>query len=468
MFERISFLLFGSLLSCLAHGETLQNRWQELYQNTWQNTPYALTQNELSRYPPALLKSSALYPDFKTFTWHDLRLLNTAATHCQSIKSDNAKLNRAIEFELALCRGKQLKPDWFSSNDVMHPAGGGYADRYLKKYNNIEPQSLMAIAPFTTISNPINPLHRKLGSLSPQGRDALLNGYRAWLEADTLWLGNESGLKAVSASVWQPLAQKANLSLQGENCAFTYSNLCIAERNTSTISWQIVLTLLGGICLAFIARLSFLKHKQRREKRFILQLLTHELRTPITSLGLTVDIFRHQFDDMDETLQDTFWRLVSDYQRLSQLTENSKTYLSTSTSDKLLYQIASLEEWLTYCCEKNNVRYQLNQDKQLSLPYYWLTICLENLVKNAQQHGAGAITVHVQVSQTLTIEVQDEGQFPSYWQRLFPSKAAHSNNMGIGLDIVKHLMKMANGKLIILRNPTRCILELPYEDHSAD
>jgi hypothetical protein len=40
--------------------------------------------------------------------------------------------------------------------------------------------------------------------------------------------------------------------------------------------------------------------------------------------------------------------------------------------------------------------------------------------------------------------------------------------MGIGLDIVKHLMKMANGKLIILRNPTRCILELPYEDHSAD
>ncbi|MEF1263024.1 DUF3404 domain-containing protein, partial [Vibrio harveyi] len=196
---------------------------------------------------------------------------------------------------------------------VMHPAGGGYADRYLKKYNNIEPQSLMAIAPFTTISNPINPLHRKLGPLSPQGRDALLNGYRAWLEADTLWLGNESGLKAVSASVWQPLAQKANLSLQGENCAFTYSNLCIAERNTSTISWQIVLTLLGGICLAFIARLSFLKHKQRREKRFILQLLTHELRTPITSLGLTVDMFRHQFDDMDETLQDTFWRLVSDY-----------------------------------------------------------------------------------------------------------------------------------------------------------
>ncbi len=132
MFERISFLLFGSLLSCLAHGETLQNRWQDLYQNTWQNTPYALTQNELSRYPPALLKSSALYPDFKTFTWHDLRLLNAAATHCQSIKSDNAKLNRAIEFELALCRGKQLKPDWFSSNDVMHPAGGGYADRYLK------------------------------------------------------------------------------------------------------------------------------------------------------------------------------------------------------------------------------------------------------------------------------------------------------------------------------------------------
>ena len=40
--------------------------------------------------------------------------------------------------------------------------------------------------------------------------------------------------------------------------------------------------------------------------------------------------------------------------------------------------------------------------------------------------------------------------------------------MGIGLTIVEHLMKQANGRLIILRNPTRCILEIAYEHPTAD
>ncbi|MCZ8489573.1 ATP-binding protein [Vibrio lentus] len=86
---------------------------------------------------------------------------------------------------------------------------------------------------------------------------------------------------------------------------------------------------------------------------------------------------------------------------------------------------------------------------------YWLTICLDNLIKNAKQHGQGKVLVKVILADKLRIEVQDEGHFPSLMQRdLFQEqhRAHKQDGMGIGLTIVEHLMKQANGRTIILRN----------------
>lgn len=233
-----------------------------------------------------------------------------------------------------------------------------------------------------------------------------------------------------------------------------------------TLMFSLLLTLLSGL-----ARVLYLRTKQRKERQFVLQLLTHELRTPITSLGLTVEMFRNRYDEFPDETQNAVWRLISDYQRLSQLTENSKVYLSSDQSEPLLKQNASLEEWLYHVCEKHNISYQCEaREVELNLPYYWLTICLDNLIKNAKQHGK--VLVKVELGDKLTIEIQDEGRFPSPIQRLMsrvtPSETHKLDNMGIGLTIVEHLMKQANGRLIILRNPTRCILEIAYEHPTAD
>lgn len=468
MIWRHYILSLVSLFSHFAHGKNIQNQWQELYQKTWQKAAYTLTQNELNQYPTALLKSSAAYPNFEQVDWKDLRLINHVAAGCQFALSDKPDVQQAIEFELAMCNQKSLPVDWFYTNKQLHPAGGSFVDRYLKSHYTPNADLPTELLKLTTLSNPLHPLHNKLGLLSASGRDALVNGYRAWLEGETLWLASDTGWKAVPASIWQPLANQANLTLKGESCILGYSNLCISEGSPSTISLQMILLIVSLLSASFFARLSFLKHKQRRERRFILQLLTHELRTPITSLGLTVDMFRDNLDRLDESTQDTFWRLASDYQRLVQLTENSKTYLSASGEEGLLRQRASIADWLDYYCEKNQVAYSLNRDEQLHLPYYWLAICLENLIKNAKQHGVGEVRVKATVSTNLIIEVSDHGKFPSRWQRLFQLKRSNPNNMGIGLEIVAHLIKMMNGKITILHNPTRCILELPYEYNFAN
>ncbi|WP_261887123.1 ATP-binding protein [Vibrio pomeroyi] len=456
-------------LPTLANAQSLQDKWQTLYQLSWQSSPISVSQQELAQYPKVLLKESTRYPDFKKFSWEEIAALATIQDSCRAIENTNPSLNDAIEFELALCQQQALDSIWFAAHSKRHPAGGSFADRYVAYY----PENSEQIHPFLSISNPLHPLFTKLEALTTEGKEALLNGYRAWQQGDVLWLSGEQGWKAIPSEVWQPIAEQQEVTLSGENCSFRYSNLCLSESSNDRLVMKLVTLALLLTLLCVLTRAIYLRRKERKEKQFVLQLLTHELRTPITSLGLTVEMFRNRYDDFPDDTQGAVWRLISDYQRLSQLTQNSKVYLSSDQSEPLLKQNASLEEWLDHVCEKHNIEYQCEASEvELNLPYYWLTICLDNLIKNAKQHGQGKVLVKVTLAEKLTIEVQDEGQFPSWIQRLMsrltPSTAHKQDNMGIGLTIVEHLMKQANGRLIIIRNPTRCILEITYEHPIAD
>ncbi|WP_276202069.1 sensor histidine kinase [Salinivibrio socompensis] len=184
-----------------------------------------------------------------------------------------------------------------------------------------------------------------------------------------------------------------------------------------------------------LARSVYDRYQQRRERQFILQLLTHELRTPIASLGLTVEMLRNQFDSLDEGTQDVLWRLLADHQRLNQLTETSKGYLSTDKSEQFKTQTASLSEWLDNVCDCVEINYTLEEDKTLTLPFYWLSICLKNLIQNAHQHGGDTVWIRVCVGKRIRVCVYDDGVFPSWWQRVWRRcKAPKSeHNMGIGL-----------------------------------
>ncbi|MGR5388996.1 DUF3404 domain-containing protein [Vibrio crassostreae] len=451
-------------LPTLANAQSLQDKWQTLYQLTWQSSPILISQQELAQYPKVLLHESSRYPNFNHFSWDDIATLASIQDHCRAIENNNPSLHDAIEFELTLCQQQALDSVWFAAHSKRHPAGGSFADRYLAVY----PDGSEQIRPFLSIANPQHPLYSKLKTLTAQGKEALLNGYRAWQQDDVLWLSGEQGWKAIPLDVWQPIAEQQELSLTGDTCTFRYSNMCLSEPSNDnlimkTLIFSLLLTLLSGL-----GRVLYLRTKQRKERQFVLQLLTHELRTPIASLSLTVEMFRNRYDDFSDETQSAVWRLISDYQRLSQLTENSKVYLSSDQSEPLLKQNASLEEWLDHVCVKHNISYQCEaRELELNLPYYWLTICLDNLIKNAKQHGRGEVLVQVKLGDKLTIEVQDEGHFPSPIQRLMssvtPSKTHKQDNMGIGLTIVEHLIKQADGRLIILRNPTRCILEIAYE-----
>ena len=454
-------ILFTALFPCVCLAANIQEQWQYFYQRNWQTGTLIVTAEQFNLFSPKLLRANARYPNFARYTWEDIQFLYDVSKTCQTTSPVQTHLLAATEFELALCNNQPIDDTWFFTHDPIHPAGGSFLERYLSTKSKFTPSD--NLLQYLTLYDPRHPLHKPLSTLSIEGREALFNGYRAWMENDTLWLSAEQGWKAISSSTWRPIAHELNITFTGPSCELRYSNLCISQQNNNLLLQRFIIVSISVILLFMFGRGVYFKRQQNREKRFILQLLTHELRTPITSLGLTVEMLRDQFEQLTEETQQVVWRLVSDHQRLTQLTENSKVYLSTHSSHQLLEQSAYIMDWLDHMCEKLGVAYQLNQNRELSLPFYWLSICLDNLVRNAKQHGKGDILVAVTLTDKLKIEVSDQGDFPSAISRFINGamNKPNSDNMGMGLSIVRHLITMMGGKLKIYRHPTRCILVLP-------
>ena len=481
LYQNILFIILGggSLLSSLPlsaeESLNLPTQWKVFLKQAI-SLPYEqiIPLEELNKYPTSLLLSKNQFPNFERYSWDDLSALKTIQQHCtvptawQINKMPlDSNLDKASQFELALCRHEPLFHAWFSHGKLLHPAGGTYADRYLKTLSNNEKTTFIKqYVMQLTLATPEHPLFTAFSLISVQGRDALLSQYRAYLMPNgILWLNTQFGIVSIAPETWHPLLKSLNISIEPkikntQSCSFEYSNLCIQPANNSNqwIIMSLAILFLGSVFTAIRQR-----RIEAQERKFILQFLTHELRTPITSLGLTVEQFRQQFDFLNNDTQKSFWRLLADQQRLSQLAETSKGFLSVDPNAQFQPQTAYLSDWLDHCLEKHHLTYQLAHDQELTLPYYWLGICLDNLIKNAQQHGKGNVHISVSVASQLRIEVRDEGEYPNVFQRFFKSNIQPKNhhNMGIGLTVVAQLMKKMGGKYYYYRHPTRCILELP-------
>ena len=430
--------------------------WQKILGELELEAQLKIPQYELVKYPHELLASYAQLPNLSHFTWLEIYQIYQVHETCQKPKGFSPKIGAAIEFELSQCRGSSLPVQWFSAHHYLHPAGGSYADRYFE-----QGKSYQGLVHLLTGDNPQHPLFNSLRAISPTGRNALLAGYKVWFEENSLWFNTEQGWKQLNKAKWQPIAKKYQIIVGSKQCEFRYGNLCMARSGSHHHSILYLSAAVLFLLLFLLIRTWQQKLQHNRSKRFVFQLLTHELRTPVTSLGLSIDLLRQEFDNLNDNTQIALWRLIEDYQRLLQLTEASKEYLCMDKAQLLTQQQGSIKDWLDHICSQHNVQYEIKDDRVLELPFYWLTICLNNLLMNAKQHGKHPIHVLVGYEKSLTIVVSDQGFFPSFFRRCWQQRNSTEDNLGIGLSLVSHLTGIMGGKVSIQRKPTRIKLEIP-------
>jgi signal transduction histidine kinase len=203
----------------------------------------------------------------------------------------------------------------------------------------------------------------------------------------------------------------------------------------------------------------------------VLQILTHELRTPIASLSLTVEGFRREFEHLPESVYDEFRRLCEDSRRLRQLAEASKDYLQSEDKPLAADWIPSIQEWLEFKVEeefKEKIEFSINQDISARLNVYWLGTCIDNLLRNALKYGISPVKLEVVTSSNSVIfKVIDQGNLSHKNWRGLRKPFVSKSGLGLGLTIVESMVGRMGGKMSLVGPPTSFILEIPCETDVA-
>ncbi len=257
-------------------------------------------------------------------------------------------------------------------------------------------------------------------------------------------------------------------------CFYRDEELCWSPNSKKVLErinlFQICI-FIGCIFLMGLALMG-LRHRLRDDrseeesKRLALQTLTHELRTPITSLVLEIENISREIELLPPELQDSFFRMSSEIHRLHRLTESSRQYLNVGQKRGQFklhpVLIPSINEFLMDVArpylEKELTVKLLEQDRSFILDSYWPGIIVKNLLENAFLHGLPPVTMTCDLSAgKLRITVVDQGQgvdLNSLHIGQEFQKGIKSSGTGLGLSIVKRAILVMGGEFKYSPAPT--------------
>jgi signal transduction histidine kinase len=416
---------------------------------------------ELQQLDEGLIRPGSLYPAFNNMSVAAMSSLYRYRRQCSGELDGVPAATR--EFEQAQCNKTVLPDAWFATHSV-HPLGGSYAWHYLAGH----PESAPALQRFLHVRERPDAL-AGLGHLSDDNLDAIVSGQHWLLQGQTLWWQYQQVWRSYAPAVWQPLARQAGLALSvpGQRCDLPLGSICANPIPTFDNWWR---WLLAAATLVVVLALTYVWWQRRRlqsRQQFILQMLTHELRTPIANLGNIVESFRHDFDALPASAQIGFGRLADGVQRMRQLADASRHYLSIAgANDRLeVPTLVTLSDWLAALTERHEgLQFCLDQDRRLLLPVHCVELCLDNVLSNARHYGKPPIRLRVGWRKGwLRLTVSDAGVLAKYKLSHMRRSSASASGMGVGLAIVRRVMRPLKGKIRLGGPPTTFTLELPCE-----
>jgi signal transduction histidine kinase len=194
--------------------------------------------------------------------------------------------------------------------------------------------------------------------------------------------------------------------------------------------------------------------------------ISHQLKTPLTSLYLFNEILE---DEKDETKRKYFldkmrnelerieW-LITSLLKMSKL--DSKTIVLKEEKINVPDLINSSIDSLKTLIEQNNIKINIRGKKQINFigDFYWMKEALMNVLKNGVEHSktSGSIEIAFDKNPIYTIiEITDNGEgiaesdLPYIFDRFYKAKGSSKNSVGIGLALSKSIIKNQNGEISV-------------------
>lgn len=418
-----------------------------------------------SRNEAELNQVDLFLPHYFKYEYTEITALQKFTENCEKIKNTviSKELAKAWALQEAICHNKTLDLSFFQQAPFLHPSGQSYTKMAVVHKIISFNESLKN----TLTLKEIIELEFKLNKLSLSQIDQLKDKTHFLVTNDFVFLLKEREYanqiyEVYSTEDWEHFLKNQDFTYQANEkaaarCLEVFGEGCWVEKQSLSsriiqlLAVLLILSIIVVLCLYFFFSRKNMKLKiQEEEKRkFALQMLTHELRTPATSLSFLVENIRRDFDQLNEKHKVDFMKICDEVFRLQNMTRISYQYLQTDSLKEDLKLNLIEKDLLDYLQNinekfKNKIYISSSHSKiNLKIDWFWIDICLQNLLRNAFEHGKENVQIQIEVNpRTLCLSVVDDGNIQIPEENLFEAfkKNHESSGMGLGLSLVKKIL----------------------------
>lgn len=190
--------------------------------------------------------------------------------------------------------------------------------------------------------------------------------------------------------------------------------------------------------------------------------ISHQLKTPITSVMINLDNMSDNPDISDEDRKKLIRNAKRDVKNISFLVQNILK-LSRFEADTIKYirKTVSLESIIDKAvsnvealADLKGIELKVSHGEDLSMTCdpIWQTEAVTNIIKNAIEHAESRVDVYYESSETYSQinisndgEPVDESDMLHLFERFYRGKHADSDSVGIGLALAKAIIDEDNG-----------------------
>lgn len=221
--------------------------------------------------------------------------------------------------------------------------------------------------------------------------------------------------------------------------------------------------------------------KDKKDLKKSLEDISHQLKTPLTSILVMLDNLIDD-TDMDKNIREDFIRdikrevvninfLVQAILKLSKFDANTINFIKGTNYIKDI--VDDCVKNVSTLCDLRNIKIEINGDNkaQIKCDYRWQVEAITNILNNCVNHSKDGGKININYEQNnvyALISIRDFGDgiskkdLPHIFERFYKGENSSSDSVGIGLALAKRIIEEDNGSISVESDENGTRFEIKY------
>lgn len=209
-------------------------------------------------------------------------------------------------------------------------------------------------------------------------------------------------------------------------------------------------------------------NKEKLQLKNSLSDISHQLKTPLTSILIILDNLIDD-PDMDKEIREDFIRdikmeitntsfFVQSILKLSKLDTNTVDFIEEKTYIKDI--VDEVVKNLSTLCDLRNIKIitKHKENAQIICDFRWQVEAFSNIIKNCIEHSKDNSNILIEIDENNAysqIVIKDNGtgiekeDLPHIFERFYKGKNSSNESCGIGLSLAKSIIERSNGNIYV-------------------